>query len=534
MTEKSSQKPESREEIQKKFDRFGTADTIGDALTKKNVDVATKNAKEKVDEEISKIERERMGEMFSSFLGTNIFMPIDSKNGKEFQKMMQYILLEPFKEIGKEWKQTLQQASEMKKGDKNFSIASINEFYTERLKDSSDLINAYILKIAKFALKNKIDANILVQMYEDVNKRAEILTEALVDIDNEEIKKTLLWAFRGDAELKDTAFKTIEKEITENFGGTKKEEIAKMDLVWMAISFLEDSEKIKIAKKVDDKKKRKFLEVGNSRGIYSSTHFKEVLGLDDKAFDEQFDREKIQGTYEKVNDFSTQAQNIIRDQKESRNYINKIFTAENFITLYAKFFAITSVVGNSIMTISSHGFSASSVEKILTNGKVLLGAGIYGVAALKDKDRLDRFLADSGERSTNVKKVSRNILNQELHGSHGEKWDSFFTSNSYAGSAVFYDFIQAQKKKKDGKFEQEDFTSVNFIKYLDEQEKNPNNSDIPYKSVKRSFADSGLKDLGQEADTKIYKFAQAFDGLSMRGKQYKDELRIIRSEKPKV
>ena len=121
-----------------------------------------------------------------------------------------------------------------------------------------------------------------------------------------------------------------------------------------------------------------------------------------------------------------------------------------------------------------------------------------------------------------------------MHGSHGEKWDSFFTSNSYAGSAVFYDFIQAQKKKKDGKFEQEDFTSVNFIKYLDEQEKNPNNSDIPYKSVKRSFADSGLKDLGQEADKKIYKFAQAFDGLSMRGKQYKDELKIIRSEKPKV
>ena len=92
---------------------------------------------------------------------------------------------------------------------------------------------------------------------------------------------------------------------------------------------------------------------------------------------------------------------------------------------------------------------------------------------------------------------------------------------------MFYQFIQSQKKKKEGKFEKDDFTIANFKKYLDEQSKEKPGE---YEDIKRSFTQMGLNNLDKEGNNKVYNFAKAFDGLNLFGKKYTEEINLIRSK----
>ncbi len=506
---------------QELLDRFST--TTGKSLTEKDVKGALENAEDKVNEAIKKVEREFDGDLLFQITGFSRLMPAQSPHGKQYQIMMKHILSSPFKKIKTEWDKTIKAA----KG-KKVPLGSIAGHYRKKLEDNTKIIKIYLDRLTNKSKANKIDDNILVRMWEDPNKKASVLIDAISNLENKDIKEildSLTWALRGDLKLKDKALKTLEKEL-KTFPNGKN-----MDLVWMIISFLSDELRIKVAKDFKGDKKA-FLIEGNKKGIYSPVHIKEILNLTDKNYTKYFGKSKedMQLIFQTVNDFTDEVKSMMgKSYSNKENYLNEKITGKNILTLYAQFFFLTTILGNSASIWAEHRWSAKTVEKILTHpGIIGAGAGFAAVQANK-KGRVESSIASKEEREKVEAKNARADLRSVLHGQNGDNWNKFFKTKKGAGASVFFDFVQAQKDKKKN-IDTKNLNLVKFLSYLEEQIKNPKRRSLDYKSIKKSFKSVIAINKLSVINPQIRKLAQSFNVLKITGEKYEEVLKNIKKE----
>jgi len=520
--EKQSGAPSKNlEQLRKELlDRFAT--TTGKSLTEKDIEGALENAEDKVNEAIKEVKQEFTGDLILQISGFSRLMPAQSLNGKQYQIMMQHILSSPFKKIKTEWDKTIKAA----KG-KKVPLGSIAGHYRKKLEDNTKIIKIYLDRLTNKSLANKIDDNILVRMWEDPNKKASALIDAISNLENKDIKEildSLTWALRGDLKLKDKALKTLEKEL-KTFPNGKN-----MDLVWMIISFLSDELRIKVAKDFKGDKKA-FLIEGNKKGIYSPVHIKEILNLTDKNYTKYFGKSKedMELIFQTVNDFTDEVKSMMeKSYSNKENYLNEKITGKNILTLYAQFFFLTTILGNSLSIFAEHRWSAATVAKILTHpGIIGAGVGFTAVQANK-KGRAESSIAPKEEREKVKAKNARADLRSVLHGQNGDNWNKFFKAKKGAGASVFFDFVQAQKDKEK-KVDTKNLNLVKFISYLDEQIKNPKRS-LDYKSIKKSFKSVIAINELSVINPQIRKLAQSFDVLKITGEKYETVLTNIKKE----
>ncbi len=507
---------------QELLDQFET--TTGKSLTKEDIKGALENVDEKVDEAIQKIEQEFTGDLLLRITGFSRLMPAESSTGKQYQIMMQNILSSPFKKIKIEWKKTIKAA----KG-KKVPLGSIAGHYRKKLEDDITIIKAYLDRLTNKSLSKKIDDKILVAMWEDPNKKASVLIDAISNLENKDLKEildSLTWALRGDLNLRDKALKTLEKEL-KTFPNGKN-----MDLVWMIISFLSDDLRIKVAKDFKGDKKA-FLIEGNKKGIYSPVHIKEILNLTDANYTKYFGKSKedMQLIFQTVNDFTDEVKSMMKKSYSNKeNYLTEKLTGKNMSTLFVQFFCLVTILGNSVSIFAKNGWSIDTIAKIATHKPIVGAVAIGGAIQANKKGSVESSLAPKADREIVDEKNARGNLRGVLHGQNGDNWNKFFKAKKGAGTTVFSDFVQAQTDKKE-KVNTKNLNLMKFLSYLEGQIKNPKRS-LDYKSIKNSFKSVIASGDLTVINPQIRTLGQSFDVLKITGeKKYNEVLTAIKKEK---
>lgn len=397
------------------------------------------------------------------------------------------------------------------------------ENFGKKIKEAVNIARTYLDKMT--AETGGITPEVLVKMTRDINKKA----SKVLDLLNSGKNRDLLAAFRATLGSTDTGsdLPTEEKKAKEtvlkylNLEFEKDGEL--MTYVWSILAFMKKGNRLEVAKNYCNKKLPKqieeFLKKGNEMGAFSFDEMQEINS--DKKYSRD-EREKAFTNWKVHNDYRVEAAKLAIVPYGTENAAGKMLTIPNLLLGFVKFGAGVSIVGNFVTGAWSGGTFKGFGEGIkrLTNAPSLVAASVYTAIKISESKA---NLADILQGKKPEREAKQALLREKKGNAQFHEWDTFFKSQDFAGTTVFWDYIQSLKnfhKETDISKLYNHLTTAKFSEFLGTMDKdkktNPEEGkNFDYAKLKKSF--DAIK------APEIMTFAKIFDALNIGGINAKDQ-----------
>lgn len=391
--------------------------------------------------------------------------------------------------------------------------------FGEKIREAVELAQTYLDKIT--AETGGITPEVLVKMTRDINKRASRIMDLFASGEN----RDLLIAFRAaigstnaesdlpteEKKAKETVLKYLNSEFEQNS--------KLMTYVWSVLAFMKKEDRLEVAKNYCQKKSpeqiEEFLRKGNEMGAFSFDEMQEVNSGKKYSKDEQ---EKAFTNWKTQNDYRVEAAKLSIIPYGTENAAGKMLTISNLLLGFVKFGCGVSIVGNFVTGAWSGGKFKGFGEGIkrLTNAPSLVAASVYTAIKIgESKSNLTEIL--QGKKPEREAKQA--LLREKKGNAQFPEWDAFFKLQDFAGTTVFFDYIQYLKnfhKETDISRLYNHLTTAKFSEFLGMMANNPKEGkNFDYAKLKKSFDTIKAPE--------IMTFAKIFDALNIGRVNAKDQ-----------
>lgn len=395
--------------------------------------------------------------------------------------------------------------------------------FGKKIREAIDIAKAYLDKMTSET--GGITPEVLVKMTKDINKRASKIMDLFASGKN----RDLLIAFRAalGSTNAESDLPTEEKKAKETVSKYLKSEFEKdsglMTYVWSILAFMKKEDRLEVAKDYCKQKSpeqiKEFLRKGNTMGAFSFDEMQEINSGKQYSGEEQ---EKAFNNWKMQNDYRVEAAKLSIIPYGTENAAGKMLTIPNLLLGFVKFGCGVSIVGNFVTGTWSggkfKGFGAGI--KRLTNAPSLVAASVYTAIKIgESKSSLTEIL--QGKKPEREAKQA--LLREKKGNARFPDWDAFFKSQDFAGTAVFFDYIQYLKnfhEETDISKLYNHLTTAKFSEFLGMMAKKKKNNtqegkNFNYAQLKKSF------DIIKAPE--IMTFAKIFDALNIGGINAKDQ-----------
>lgn len=413
-------------------------------------------------------------------------------------------------------------------------LTKIKVKFQPKIKRTVEILKGYINEMTQKT--GWITAEVLAKMTESLNQKVSILADLLAKGGNKDVVTALqaslgLQSKHGSvSEAVSASIPILAKRIAKEL---PKGERGLMPAIWMTISFMDQPDRIKIAKAYAKGKSKaqvdSFLKKGNLMGVFT---YQEMEKVRKRKFNNE-DRDKFAIAWTLQNDFKEQERRLLTESYGTRR-VTEAMGMEGmgyWLRVVAKgAFAATGIANYLVQIFKGGGIKGilkdpTKAVKALATPHVLYGIGGYAaVKVYESEKRLGQHLEGKEDKVPRAHQKALLALKKKISGrkEKGEnkdwlKWYSFFSKDNFNASKLFNDYVVQMKALNGGDLAKaRDSLSVNiFDEHLGLQEKSRKDG----KKIKRKDANFGSirKSLAGVNASDFYEYAKIFDLMSEGG-----------------